>query len=197
MTTDQPHRVWDAARHCVSRPPPAAGEMGVRGPGCICKLLTASRRQAGSRGLERACRSRLGIYYPASGCRAKVTVTNGLLHACHISSAHRGRLPALPALVCKQPVPALPSLGGGNRGETLLVPHRDLIRAGDGDGLVQESIPILRMESQPCIPPSALPACAMARQSRAVIPWVPLRMGSSQPVAHPGASLPALRDAQG
>lgn len=33
------------------------------GPGCICKLLTAqpaaTRRQAGSRGLERACRSQL------------------------------------------------------------------------------------------------------------------------------------------
>lgn len=109
------------------------GGGGLGGPGCICKLLTAQPaaawRQAGSRGLERARRSQLGIYYPASGCRAKVTVTNGLLHACHISSAHRGRLPALPAPVCGSLCP--PSLPqGGDGGKPPLSPFGDLIQSG-------------------------------------------------------------------
>lgn len=85
------------------------------GPGCIYKLLTAqpavARRQAGSRGLERARWSQPGIYYPASGCRAKVTVTNGLLHACHISSAHRVRLPRSQPC-CAGSLRCVPSWGG-------------------------------------------------------------------------------------
>lgn len=88
---DQPHRDLTVGwgPHKALCPP--------GGLGCIYKLLTAQPavawRQAGSRGLERARWSQPGIYYPASGCRAKVTVTNGLLHACHISSARRVRLP--------------------------------------------------------------------------------------------------------
>ncbi|XP_030313876.1 uncharacterized protein LOC115598957 [Calypte anna] len=107
------HRFGDPSRRCV---PPREGWGG--GQEAFASCSQPSRQQAGSRGLERACRSQLGIYYPASGCRAKVTVTNGLLHACHISSVHRGRLPALPALLCGRPVPP-PSLihEGGPTGQ--------------------------------------------------------------------------------
>lgn len=92
---------------------------GGGGPGCIYRLLTAqpavARRQAGSRGLERACWSQPGIYYPASGCRAKVTVTNGLLHACHISSARRVRLPRSQPC-CAGSLRRVPSWGRGTQG---------------------------------------------------------------------------------
>lgn len=116
---------------CGLGTPQGAVSLG-RGRGCIYKLLTAqpaeARRQAGSRGLERACWSQPGIYYPASGCRAKVTVTNGLLHACHISSAHRVRLlrsqPCCAGSLC-----CVPSWGG-HRGDPPFCPCGDLSQRG-------------------------------------------------------------------
>lgn len=105
------------------------------GPGCIYKLLTAQPavawRQAGSRGLERACWSQPGIYYPASGCRAKVTVTNGLLHACHISSAHCVRL-LRSQPCCAGSLRCVPSWGG-QRGDPPFAPAGASARESDND----------------------------------------------------------------
>lgn len=105
------------------------------GPGCISKLLTAqpaaARRQAGSRGLERARWSQPGIYYPARGCRAKVTVTNGLLHACHISSERRVRLPSSQPC-CAGSLSRVPSWGG-RRGDPSFAPAGSSAREGDSD----------------------------------------------------------------
>lgn len=127
---DQPHRglavVWGPRKALC----PQGGRAG-----CIYKLLTAQpavvRRQAGSRGLERARWSQPGIYYPASGCRAKVTVTNGLLHACHISSVHRVRLlrsqPCCAGSLC-----CVPSWGG-HGGDPPLCPWGTSAREGDND----------------------------------------------------------------
>lgn len=120
----QPQGSWGDAL------PPAQPQAPGRGQGQPCSSPSAAsqrvqaafascsqpgtRRQAGSCGLERACWSQRWIYYPASGCRAKVTVTNGLLHACHISSARCGRVLAFPApgSACGQPALALPARWG-------------------------------------------------------------------------------------
>lgn len=130
---DQPHRdlavVWGP---CKALCPLGEGGGGL---GCIYKLLTAQlavvRRQAGSRGLERARWSQLGIYYPASGCRAKVTVTNGLLHACHISSAHRVRL-LRSQPCCAGSLRSVPSWGG-HRGDPPFAPAGTSATEGDND----------------------------------------------------------------
>lgn len=127
---DQPHRglavVWGPRKALC----PQGGRAG-----CIYKLLTAQpavvRRQAGSRGLERARWSQPGIYYPASGCRAKVTVTNGLLHACHISSVHRVRL-LRSQPCCAGSLRCVPSWGG-HGGDPPLCPRGTSAREGDND----------------------------------------------------------------
>lgn len=163
--------VWDPAKHCC---PPGMG--GDRDAFASCSQPSRQRRggKLGAVAWNGPAGVSSWIYYPASGCRAKVTVTNGLLHACHISSAHRGRLPALPAPVCGQPAPALPSPGGmgvnppGASAGTLA-------GAGDGDGW-----PAQRRNPSPCrvwrpapaASPVVLAACAMARQSWVGIPGV-------------------------
>lgn len=124
---DQPH--GDLA--VVWGPPQGAVSLG-RGRDAFTSCSQPSQqRQAGSRGLERACWSQPGIYYPASGCRAKVTVTNGLLHACHISSALGVRL------LCSQPCCAgslccVPSWGG-HRGDPPFAPEGTSAREGDNN----------------------------------------------------------------